>query len=275
MKLILGLLVLFPWTLRAQDNQMVTSNDSDITTGVNSEQQTDASNSTSDQGSYNNTYNTLTTGSDSYTTETAAADAPTDSSDPLPTNSSSYNTDGNMLENKDALLVTSVNNNVLESTVMSSSPTSTDSGTYSTAESTVYSLSKSEGDSASEDQSNENSNSMESEQGDTSCAVYEILREAGMVGYRGLSAADWICVLKMTNLFHPSEKNAVRCRNLKSHKAKYSCECFGDNVHKYIQCQMKTMRDPTDLWNQFCNGKDLSQYTRACESQLPQEPRKY
>ncbi|OCT68874.1 hypothetical protein XELAEV_18040180mg [Xenopus laevis] len=289
MKPILGLLVLISLTFRAESDQMVTSN-------VNNDLQT--SNSTqvpTDQDSYNETYNPLTTDSDSYTTETVATAAPTDGSNLFPTDNflptdsttletilesettlptsifsvvqavtqvspNRYSTDETSI-NSDSPIPTD-NSNQMETVTVSDSPPpaattvkeryssklQTESGSDSLTETSKVDYNTITSDSASEDQSNENSNSMESVQYDTICVVYDILREARMAGYRGLKAADWICIIK-NNMYKPSGNNIkARCRNSKSQKAKYPCECFGNNVRKYIQCYMQTVRGPAGLW---------------------------
>ncbi|XP_075061202.1 lysozyme C-1-like [Mixophyes fleayi] len=121
------------------------------------------------------------------------------------------------------------------------------------------------------------------------CELYRIFKATGLAGYRGHSAANWICLAyyesryntKAVNNNGPSRDYGIFqinskwwCNDGKTSGAKNACgiscqSLLNDNINDDIECAKRVVRDPNGIsawvaWRNHCKGKNLSRFTAGC-----------
>uniref|UniRef100_A0A665TNP4 lysozyme n=1 Tax=Echeneis naucrates TaxID=173247 RepID=A0A665TNP4_ECHNA len=124
------------------------------------------------------------------------------------------------------------------------------------------------------------------------CEWARILKSNGMDDYQRISLADWVCLtthessLNTRAINHNSDGSTDYgifqinsrwwCDNGKrtANGCNISCnELLSDNVRVAIDCAKRVVRDPRGIrawvaWENRCEGRDLSQYLRGCNTRL-------
>ncbi|XP_018429906.1 PREDICTED: lysozyme C-1-like [Nanorana parkeri] len=123
----------------------------------------------------------------------------------------------------------------------------------------------------------------------TNCELYRIFQQTGLAGYRGHSAANWICLAYYESRYNtaavnnngPSRDYGIFqinskwwCNDGKTAGAANACgiscqSLLNDNIYDDIECAKRVVRDPNGIsawvaWRDHCRGKNLSSFTAGC-----------
>ncbi|XP_044134851.1 lysozyme C-1-like [Bufo gargarizans] len=123
----------------------------------------------------------------------------------------------------------------------------------------------------------------------TKCELYRLFQETGLSKFRGISAANWICLAyyeskyntaAITRYWQSSDYGIFQinskfwCNDGKTPGAVNACHMscqslLNDNIYDDIECAKRVARDPNGIrawvaWRNHCRGKDLSQFTAGC-----------
>uniref|UniRef100_A0A8C5LYQ4 Glycosyl hydrolases family 22 (GH22) domain-containing protein n=1 Tax=Leptobrachium leishanense TaxID=445787 RepID=A0A8C5LYQ4_9ANUR len=121
------------------------------------------------------------------------------------------------------------------------------------------------------------------------CELLRIIKATGLAGYRGYSAADWLCLAKHESNYNtnavnnngPSRDYGIFqinskwwCNDGKTSGSKNACHMscsslLNDNIYDDIECAKRVVRDPSGIsawvaWRKYCKGRNLSAYTGGC-----------
>ncbi|XP_066446153.1 lysozyme C-1-like [Eleutherodactylus coqui] len=121
------------------------------------------------------------------------------------------------------------------------------------------------------------------------CDLLRIVHETGMAGYRGHSAANWMCLA-----YHESRYNTTAvnnngpsrdygifqinskwwCQDGKTAGAVDACHIscqslLDDNIYDDIECAKRVARNPKGIsaweaWKNHCKGKNLNKFISGC-----------
>ncbi|XP_077326302.1 lysozyme C-1-like [Lithobates pipiens] len=121
------------------------------------------------------------------------------------------------------------------------------------------------------------------------CDLYRIFQETGLAGYRGISAANWLCLAYYESGYNtdavnnngPSRDYGIFqinskwwCNDGKTAGAVNACgiscqSLLNNNIHDDIECAKRVVRDPNGIsawvaWRNHCRGRDLNRFTAGC-----------
>ncbi|XP_069809835.1 lysozyme C-like [Dendropsophus ebraccatus] len=119
------------------------------------------------------------------------------------------------------------------------------------------------------------------------CKLIEELNKAGIVGIKGYTMGDYVCLAKRISGYDTSLHTSATefglfqinsfwwCDDGKTLERKNLCgvqcsDLLDKNITNDIQCFARIMKDPKGLdawpvWSTECKGKDLSEFTNGCE----------
>ncbi|XP_073413294.1 lysozyme C-1-like [Dendrobates tinctorius] len=121
------------------------------------------------------------------------------------------------------------------------------------------------------------------------CELFRIFQQTGLAGYRGYSAANWICLAFYESNYNtaavnnngPSRDYGIFqinskwwCNDGRTAGAVNACHIscqslLNDNIYDDIECAKRVVRDPNGIsawvaWKNHCKGKNLSRFTAGC-----------
>ncbi|XP_042303786.1 sperm acrosome membrane-associated protein 3-like [Sceloporus undulatus] len=122
------------------------------------------------------------------------------------------------------------------------------------------------------------------------CELAQVLKRAGLEGYRGHTIPDWICMAFYESRFDTamvdheadgSTSNGIFqinshlwCEDYKHFKPNvcrmHCSDLLTSNINDDIVCAMKIARGPRSLgawmgWKRNCEGRDLSIWLKGCQ----------
>ncbi|XP_004483906.1 lysozyme C [Dasypus novemcinctus] len=123
------------------------------------------------------------------------------------------------------------------------------------------------------------------------CELARTLKRLGLGGFKGISLANWVCLIKWESNYNTRVTNYNRgdrstdygifqinsrywCDDGKTPRAVNGCgiSCnvlLQDDITQAVKCAKRVVSDPQGIkawvaWRNRCQNKNLSQYVRGC-----------
>ncbi|XP_004700515.1 lysozyme C [Echinops telfairi] len=123
------------------------------------------------------------------------------------------------------------------------------------------------------------------------CELARRLKQLGMDGYKGISLANWMCLIKWESGYNTRVTNYNRgdkstdygifqinsrywCNDGKTPRAVNACRIscnvlLQDDITQAVACAKRVVRDPQGIrawvaWRNRCQNRDLTEYVRGC-----------
>uniref|UniRef100_A0A8C5WKI9 lysozyme n=1 Tax=Leptobrachium leishanense TaxID=445787 RepID=A0A8C5WKI9_9ANUR len=122
------------------------------------------------------------------------------------------------------------------------------------------------------------------------CELARDMKSYGLDGFKGYSLPNWVCTAYYESRFNTNSTNLNSdgstdygiiqinsrwwCNDFKTPRSHNACNINCDvflkaDIGPAMTCAKRVVSDPNGMaawvgWKKYCNGKDLSQWTRGC-----------